>query len=76
MDIRNKIVVITGASKGIGAATLRAFVNAGARVVLAARSGDLLDKLVAELGTDRASAMRADMKSRDDVEALMRRRGT
>jgi NADP-dependent 3-hydroxy acid dehydrogenase YdfG len=61
MDIRNKIVVITGASKGIGAATLRAFVNAGARVVLAARSGDLLDKLVAELGTDRASAMRAEI---------------
>ena len=72
MDINDKVVVITGASMGIGAATARAFVKAGARVVLAARSKDLLDKLAAELGSDRTFAVRSDVTLRDDVEALMR----
>ncbi len=71
MDIRNKVVVVTGASKGIGAATARAFVKAGARVALAARSKDLLDKLAAELGIACTLSVRADVTRRDEVEALM-----
>jgi|WetSurMetagenome_2_1015567.scaffolds.fasta_scaffold274907_2 short-subunit dehydrogenase len=73
MDIHDKIVVITGASKGIGAATARAFVKSGAKVVLAARSVDLLDKLVAELGADHAWSVWTDMTHYDDVAALMQR---
>ena len=37
IDLRDKVVVITGASSGIGKATARAFAQKGARVVLAAR---------------------------------------
>ncbi len=49
MELSNRIVVITGASAGIGAATARAFAAVGARVVLAARSVDPLERLAATL---------------------------
>jgi short-subunit dehydrogenase len=45
MDPRDKTVIITGASAGIGAAAARAFADAGARVVLAARDATRLDAL-------------------------------
>lgn len=37
MDIRNKVVIITGASAGIGLATAKLFAKSGAKVALAAR---------------------------------------
>lgn len=46
----NKTVIITGASRGIGAATARAFAAEQANVILTARSGDALDTLSNELG--------------------------
>ncbi|MEI7645668.1 MAG: SDR family NAD(P)-dependent oxidoreductase [Chloroflexales bacterium] len=49
MDPHNRVVIITGASAGIGAAAARAFAGAGARVVLAARSGEVLERLAATL---------------------------
>lgn len=49
MDIKNRVVIITGASSGIGKAAAYAFVNAGARVVLAARSKDKIETLAGEL---------------------------
>ena len=45
-------VLITGASRGIGESTARAFADAGARVALVARSEEPLAKLAAELGGD------------------------
>ena len=48
-----KVLLITGASTGIGAATARAAVRAGHRVALAARSRERLDALAAELGDGR-----------------------
>jgi NADP-dependent 3-hydroxy acid dehydrogenase YdfG len=64
-------MLITGASTGIGAATARAAVDAGYRVVLAARSEDRLRELVGELGGDeRALAERCDVAVWDDQEAL------
>ncbi len=50
MDFNNKSVVITGASRGIGAAAARLFAEAGARVALLARDGDALLALADEIG--------------------------
>jgi short-subunit dehydrogenase len=46
---RDKVVIITGASSGIGAAAAREFANAGSKVMLAARSGEKLEKIVNEI---------------------------
>lgn len=48
--MQGKVVVITGASRGIGAAAARAFVASGAHVALLARSGAEIAALAAELG--------------------------
>lgn len=56
MDMTNKTVMITGASRGIGAETARVFAQAGANVVLMARSQDAIANLVGEIG-DRAIAI-------------------
>lgn len=49
MDVSGKVVIVTGASSGIGAATARAASRAGARLVLAARDGERLEALAAEV---------------------------
>ncbi|MCX7558025.1 SDR family oxidoreductase [Sulfitobacter sp. F26204] len=50
MDMKNKTVMITGASRGIGAEAARVFAAAGANVALLARSTDALGDLVGEMG--------------------------
>jgi NADP-dependent 3-hydroxy acid dehydrogenase YdfG len=65
----DRVVIITGASTGIGEATARAAAEAGYRVVLGARSEDKLEELASELGgADRALAVRCDVTEPDDVE--------
>src|SRR3712207_233739 len=67
------VLVITGASTGIGAATARRAVEFGQRVVLAARSEDKLRALADELGgEEKALAVRCDVTSWDDQQALVR----
>jgi NADP-dependent 3-hydroxy acid dehydrogenase YdfG len=66
------VLVITGASSGIGAATARRAVEFGQRVVLAARSTDKLDALAEELGgEEHALAVRCDVTSWDDQQQLV-----
>jgi NADP-dependent 3-hydroxy acid dehydrogenase YdfG len=66
------VFLITGASTGIGAATARQAVDAGYRVVLAARSEEKLGELASSLGgPERALARRCDVTEWEDNEALV-----
>ena len=47
--LTGKVIFITGASRGIGAAAARLFASEGAAVVLAARNTEALDRIVAEI---------------------------
>jgi NADP-dependent 3-hydroxy acid dehydrogenase YdfG len=66
-----KTAVITGASSGIGESCARKFVAAGARVVLAARSADALERLKDDLGNDMAHAVPTDVSDRAACERLV-----
>ena len=56
-----KVVLVTGASRGIGAAAVRAFAQAGAKVVLLARSRGDIAEIAGELGPDQALAVPCDV---------------
>jgi len=67
-----KVAVITGGSRGLGLAMVRAFANAGAAVVLASRSADAVQRAVDELRAagGKAEGMPCDVAEREQVEAL------
>jgi NADP-dependent 3-hydroxy acid dehydrogenase YdfG len=67
--MEKKVVVITGASGGIGAATARLLGGQGHRIVLAARRENELTEMARQSGSD-AVAVVADATRRDDVERL------
>jgi len=69
-NIKDKVVVITGASSGFGAETARHLVKAGARVVLGARRELRLRELANELGPNCIS-LRTDVTDRAQVQALV-----
>ena len=69
----DKVVVVTGASSGIGEAIARDLAAHGARVMLGARRTDRLDALVARIGAEGGTARsrRVDVTDRADVRALV-----
>jgi NAD(P)-dependent dehydrogenase (short-subunit alcohol dehydrogenase family) len=71
--IRGTVVVITGATSGIGRETARAFARGGARVVVAGRREERLKELVDEIEGRRgeALAVRTDVSDQDQVGRLI-----
>jgi len=69
-NLKGKVVLITGASKGIGKAAAQAFVNEGARVAINARGADELRAAAAEIGGD-TLAVSADVTHPPDVERMV-----
>jgi short-subunit dehydrogenase len=66
--LQGKVVIVTGASSGVGEAAARAFASRGAKVVLAARSADKIEALASEIG---GFAVPTDVTKDDDRRALI-----
>jgi len=73
--LKGKVAIITGASKGIGAAIASIYAREGARVVLSSRKQDMLEAVVAGITDDggEAMAVAAHMGEADQVQALVDR---
>jgi NADP-dependent 3-hydroxy acid dehydrogenase YdfG len=69
MELADQVILITGASSGIGAACARAAAKAGARLILAARRTDRIEQLAAELPD--AIAVTTDVTDPTQVTALV-----
>lgn len=71
--LKDKVIVITGASRGIGEAIARACIDSGAKVALASRKQADLDKVAGSLPADRAIAVACHTGKPDDVDAMFAR---
>jgi serine 3-dehydrogenase len=75
VSVRDRIVLVTGASSGIGEACARVFAEAGAKLIVAARRSQRLEQLASELqqahGTT-THAIELDVRDRDRVESTLR----
>ncbi len=69
MDVKGKVILVTGASEGIGEATARLLAARGAKVAVAARSIDKLNHLTGEL--DDSLAVHADMTQPASITAMV-----
>ncbi|KMO65636.1 oxidoreductase, partial [Lacticaseibacillus rhamnosus] len=71
MTVKDKVVVITGASSGIGAATTQVLAQAGAKLVIGARREDRLAKLAEPFGNDQIRYQATDVTNQDQVKSLV-----
>lgn len=69
--LKDKVIVVTGASRGIGEAIARACVDGGARVALASRKQADLDRVAASLPADRVAAIACHTGKPAEVDALV-----
>ena len=72
MEMNGKIVVVTGASMGIGEAVAKVFADAGASVVLLSRDVGRADEARHRVGhTERTLALACDVRSRDEIDSAV-----
>jgi NAD(P)-dependent dehydrogenase (short-subunit alcohol dehydrogenase family) len=74
MNYKDKVVIVTGGTKGIGEGSVRVFVGAGAKVVFCARNEDDGERLANELnslGTGEAFFVRCDVAKTTEIENLI-----
>ena len=72
LSVQDRVAVITGGSRGIGAACVRMFAEAGAQVVFNyQRAKEAAAKLVVECGTDRSLAVQAELDGTGDEKKLV-----
>jgi NADP-dependent 3-hydroxy acid dehydrogenase YdfG len=69
MELTNKVVLITGASEGIGLATAQLFAKAGAKLALAARSAEKLERVASSLPD--AIAIPTDLRDEQRVKQMV-----
>lgn len=69
MRLKNKSVLITGGTSGIGLATARLFIAEGARVAVTGRNDDVFERVQAELG-EQALVLKGDVRSIEDMRAI------
>jgi NAD(P)-dependent dehydrogenase (short-subunit alcohol dehydrogenase family) len=74
-DFTDRVALVSGGSKGIGAAVAAAFIQAGAAVAISARNNDKLQRTAAQLrdGGGKVLAVPADVTDEDDVRVLVER---
>ena len=72
-NIRDKVVVITGGSSGLGAETARHLAGEGAKVVLGARRVERLEAVAEEIGLGEDAIVKTDVTDREQVKALVDR---
>src|SRR2546425_6616016 len=74
-NITDKVVVITGASSGIGESTAKLLAERGAKVVLGARRSNRIDAVVQQISASggKAIGFATDVTKRSEVEALIHR---
>lgn len=72
MSLNGKVVIVTGASSGIGEALVRHLLKDGAKVVLVARNEDKMKAIVADFSGVQALVVRADVSNRSDCAKIIK----
>jgi len=76
LGLKDKAVIVTGGSKGIGKAAALGMLAEGASVLICARNAATLEEAAAEarkIGRGRIAAVAADLTRREDIEAVVKR---
>ena len=71
ISLRDMRVLVTGASRGIGFYVAQGLAEMGARIAIASRSRELLERAAREIGEEKTIAIQADLTRREDLESLL-----
>ncbi|KAF9919209.1 hypothetical protein BGZ65_012281 [Modicella reniformis] len=73
-DVKDKVVLVTGGSRGIGLMIAHGFIVNGTKVYISSRSAEVCDKVAEELtklGPGQCISLPADLQSLDEVKRLV-----